>query len=82
MVAAIFFLPAIPVRVQSYCIPCAGIAIDEQGYSSVGFYFFNYGGLYMAANAPNFASLYIGYCLVYGDPNHTSCGVGIDLLKD
>jgi hypothetical protein len=80
--AAIFFLPMIPVRVQSYCIACAGVPFGEHGYSSVGLYFFNYGGIYTIAE-PNFPNPpYVGYCLAYGNPNHTSCGLGIDLLKD
>lgn len=82
-VATIFFLPVVPVKVDPFCLACGGsLHIEELGYSSVGLYFFNYGGIYMAAGLPNFPSpLYLGYCVIYGDPLHTSCGLGINVSK-
>jgi len=37
----------------------------------------------MTADPPNFPTpIYAGYCVVYGEPNHTSCGLGIVVLKN
>jgi hypothetical protein len=78
-IAVVFFLPLIPVRVEAVpCIQCAGLFLEEQGYSSVGLYFFGYGGIYLSGLSNYYAS-YVGYCMVYG--TSTSCGVGLALLK-
>ena len=78
---AFFFLPLVPVKVEPYCVPCAGGQfIEEQGYSSVGLYFSGYGGIYLSS-LPNYFPTYVGYCLVYGTSSSTSCGVGIGLLN-
>jgi len=77
--AVVFFLPLIPVRVEAVpCIQCAGLFLEEQGYSSVGLYFFGYGGIYLSGMS-NYYAPYVGYCVVYG--TSTSCGVEIGLLK-
>ena len=78
-VAVVFFVPLIPVQVEILpCHLCAGLFIEEQGYSSMGVYFFGYGGIYLSS-LPNYIGAYVGYCLVYG--TSTSCGVGFALLK-
>jgi len=80
-VAVFFFLPLIPVRVEAVpCIQCAGLFLEEQGYSSVGLYFFGYGGIYLSGMS-NYYAPYVGYCVVYGTSTSTSCGVGVGLLK-
>ena len=78
-VVVVFFLPLIPVRVEAVPCPlCAGLFIEEQGFSSTGLYFFGYGGIYLSG-LPNYIPAYVGYCVVYG--TSTSCGVGFALLK-
>jgi len=78
-IAVVFFLPLIPVKVEVVpCIQCAGLPFEEQGYSSMGLYFFGYGGIYMSS-LPNYYAPYVGYCVVYG--TSTSCGIGVGLLK-
>jgi len=78
-VAGVFFLPLIPIRVEiNPCNLCAGLFIEEQGYSSVGLYFFGYGGIYLSG-LPNYAAPHVGYCVVYG--TSTSCGMGVGLLR-
>ena len=78
-VAVVFFLPLVPVRVEGVpCTLCAGLFMEEQGYSSMGLYFFGYGGIYLSS-LPSFPPFYVGYCVVYG--TSTSCGVGVALLK-
>ena len=75
----VFFLPLIPVRVEGVpCTLCAGLFIEERGYSSVGLYFSGYGGIYLSG-LPNYIPFYVGYCVVYG--TSSSCGVGFALLK-
>lgn len=80
---AIFFLPIVPVKVQSFCIMCPGApVIREQGYSSVALYFSDYGGIYMTADLPNFpVPTFVGYCVAYGSADNTSCGVGVAILR-
>ena len=81
VVAAVFLLPLIPVQVEPFCIPCLSqLYIREQGYASVALYLTGYGGIYMSGS-PNYAAIYVGYCVVYGSPFSTSCGVGVGLLK-
>jgi len=80
-IAVFFFLPLIPIRVEAVpCIQCAGLFLEEQGYSSVGLYFFGSGGIYLSGLA-NYYAPYVGYCVVYGTGLYTSCGVGVGLLK-
>ena len=81
--AGVFFLPLVPVRVEvNPCLPCAHpyVNMEEQGYSSVGLYFFGYGGIYLTT-LPNSYANYVGYCVVYGAFTSTSCGIGVGLLN-
>jgi hypothetical protein len=81
VIAIVFFLPLIPVKVEDAPCPiCAGLFIEEQGHSSMGLYFFGYGGIYLSS-LPNFPNQYVGYCVVYGSPYSTSCGVNVVLLN-
>ena len=53
--AAIFFLPVVPVQVEPFCVQCpGGLFIAEQGYSSPALYFVGCGGIYMTG-LPNYA---------------------------
>jgi len=77
--AVVFFLPLIPVRVEANpCVPCSTPFIEEQGYSSMGLYFFGNGGIYLSGLS-NYYAPYVGYCVVYR--TSTSCGIGVGLLK-
>lgn len=81
--AAIFFLPVVPVQVEPSCIQCpGGLFILQQGYSSPALYFTGYGGIYMTSS-PHYAPTYVGYCVVFGSPTDNSCGLGIgELWRD
>lgn len=79
VVLALFFLPVLPVQVEPFG-RYTSLNVQERGYPSLALYFSGCGGIYVTADAPNFAALYVGYCVILGGPFHTTFGWDINEL--
>jgi hypothetical protein len=76
LVVAMFFLPAIPAKVNANCIYCAGTPeLPVSGFSSAALYLSGYGGILIVRGG----SLSDLYCVAYGNSLDNSCGIGLSI---